>query len=158
MVGRKNYTVEMDEGIALVDVSKAFFPYTSFWNWATCAGHDDQGRLVALNLGEGINIRGEEFNDNCLWVDGSIYFLGQPRFEFDGKALLKPWHIETGTRSCMLDFEPQGERHGKVNALVVMSDFHQPYGTFNGTATDPDGCVNRIDDYFGVAEHHVARY
>ncbi|MHB8896759.1 MAG: DUF2804 domain-containing protein [Candidatus Geothermincolia bacterium] len=158
VVGGKNYSVGTDEGIALIDISKAFFPYTSFWYWATCAGHDAEGRLVALNLGKGINIRGEEFNDNCLWVDGRISFLGLPRFEFDEKALLKPWHIETSGGSCVLDFEPRGERRGKVNALVVKSDFHQPYGVFNGTATDSDGCVHEIDDYFGVVEHHVARY
>lgn len=157
-VGGKSYSVDADDGIALIDASKAFFPYTSFWHWATCAGHDDEGRLVALNLGEGININAEEYNDNCLWVDGRMSFLGLPRFELDRNALLKPWHIETAGKRCMLDFAADGERHGKVNALVVMSDFHQPYGTFRGTATDSGDCVHRIDDYFGVVEHHIARY
>lgn len=157
-VGGKTYSVGQEDGIALIDVQKTFFPYRSFWHWATCGGHDEEGRLIALNLGEGINIRTEEFHDNCVWVDGQLSFTGLPKFTFDKKDVLKPWHIETPDGGCVLDFEPRGERWGKVNALVVMSDFHQPYGTFRGTVTDSDGRAHRIDDYFGVVEHHVARY
>lgn len=158
VVGGKSYTVGEDTGIALIDVQKTFFPYTSFWNWATCGGHDKQGRLVALNLSKGINLREEELNDNVLWVDGKLSFLGTSSFTLDEKAVLEPWHIETRDSTCVLDFTPAGERWGKVNALVVMSDFHQPYGTFRGTAVDAGGETHEIDDYFGVVEHHLARY
>jgi hypothetical protein len=157
-VGDKRYEFGEDEGIALIDVQKTFFPYTSYWNWATCGARDGDGRIVALNLSQGINIREDEFNDGVLWVDGRMSLLGPARFELDPDAVLEPWHIETTNRSCVLDFEPAGQRWGKVNALVIMSDFHQPYGTFRGTALDSDGRSHEIRDYFGVVEHHLARY
>jgi hypothetical protein len=157
-VGDRTYSFTEDEGIALIDVQKTFFPYRSYWNWATCGARDEEGRIIALNLSQGININEEEYNDGCLWVDGRMSILGPARFTLDEKAVLEPWHVETTNRSCLLDFDPEGERRGKVNALLVMSDFHQPYGTFRGTALDSDGRIHEIGDYFGVVEHHLARY
>ena len=157
-VGGKTYSFEEQTGIALIDVQKTFFPYRSFWNWATCGGHDEEGRMIALNLSKGINIKEEQYNDDCLWVDGKISFLGLPRFTLDENAVLEPWHIETEERRCVVDFRPEGERWGKINALVIMSDFHQPYGTFKGTAVDSAGHTHEIRDFFGVVEHHLARY
>jgi hypothetical protein len=157
-IGGRCFSVDEKSGIALIDVTKAFSPYNTWWNWATCGGHDPQGRIVALNLSQGSNEEWEELNDNCLWVDGRISFLGPSAFTLDKRAVLDPWHIETGGRRCVLDFEPAGERHGKVNALVIKSDFHQPYGTFRGTAVDSAGLEHGIEDYFGVVEHHVARF
>ncbi len=157
-VGGKTYSFAEDRGIALIDVQKTFFPYTSFWNWATCGGHDDKGRMVALNLSKGINLREEELNDNALWVDGDLRFLGTATFMLNENAVLEPWHIETAGGACSLDFTPAGERWGKVNVGVVMSDFHQPYGTFRGFAVGSGGEKHEIADYFGVVEHHLARY
>lgn len=158
VVGGRSYTFDEGTGIALIDVQKTFFPYTSFWNWATCGGHDARGRLVALNMSKGINVREEELNDNVLWVDGELSFLGVSSFTLDENAVLEPWHIETAGGTGSLDFTPSGERWGRVNALVVLSDFHQPYGTFRGTAVDSAGETHQIDDYFGVVERHLARY
>jgi hypothetical protein len=156
-VGGRTYRFGEDEGIAIIDVQKTFFPYSSFWHWATFGGHDANGRLVALNTGRGINIRTDELHDNVLWVDGEMSFLRLPEFTFDECNVLAPWRIDAGD-SFQLDFQPQGERCGKVNVGIIMSDFHQPYGTFRGTATDSAGTVHEIDDYFGVTEFHRARY
>ncbi|MBU1671771.1 MAG: DUF2804 domain-containing protein [Actinobacteria bacterium] len=156
-VGGKTHEFGESEGIAIIDVQKTFFPYTSFWHWATFGGHDPDGRLVALNTSRGINIRTDEFHDNVLWVDGRMSFLGMPGFTFDESNVLDPWHIDAPD-SFRLEFQPLGERCGKVNVGIIMSDFHQPFGTFRGTATDSAGTVHEIDDYFGVVEFHRARY
>lgn len=157
-VGARTYSFEQDTGIAIIDVQKTFFPYRTFWDWATCGGHDEAGRIIALNLGRGIETKDEGYCDNCLWVDGKISFLGEADFTLDENAVLDPWHIETAERRCVLDFKPEGERWGRINALVVMSDFHQPYGSFRGTAVDSDGRTHEIRDFFGVVEHHLARF
>jgi hypothetical protein len=157
-VGDRTYTVGEERGIALIDVTKTFFPYKTFWNWATCGGHDDEGRMVALNLSKGISMNEDEYNDNVMWVDGRLSSLGVARFTMNENAVLDPWRVETEEGRCVLGFEPRGERWGRINALVIMSDFHQPYGTFRGTAVDSAGAVHEIKDYFGVVEHHVARF
>lgn len=158
VVDGRPYTLREETGIALIDVQKTFFPYNIFWDWATCGGYDSEGRMIALNMSQGINMRVEEYHDNCIWVDGKISFLGPSRFTLDKNAVLEPWHIETTNGTCSLDFKPQGERWGKVNFLVLLSDFHQPYGTFRGTAVDSAGVTHSIDDYFGIVEHHRARF
>lgn len=157
-LGSKHFTFGEDSGIALIDEQKTFFPYRTFWRWATCAGHDSKGRIVALNMSKGISIDEEEYNDNVLWVDGVISFLGVSRFEFNEDDVLEPWHIGTGGDSCVLDFQPEGERWGNINFLVLVSNFHQPYGSFRGVAFDSGGGEHKIRDYFGVTEHHLARF
>jgi hypothetical protein len=156
--GGMPYSFDRDTGVALIDVTKTFFPYNTFWNWATCAGHDSKGRQVALNLSKGISMREDDINDNCLWVDGKLSFLGVARFNLNPEAVLEPWRIEASSGKCNLEFEPQGERSGKINLGVIKSDFHQPYGTFRGTAVDSKGETHEIDNYFGVCEHHFARF
>jgi len=158
VMGGKTYTLKEETGIALIDVQRTFFPYKIFWDWATCGGYDKEGRMIALNLSQGSNLRTEEINDNCIWVDGKISFLGQSSFQLDEKAVLEPWHIETTNQRCVLDFKPEGERWGKINVFFIMSDFHQPYGTFRGKAVDSDGNAHEISDYFGVVEHHLAKF
>lgn len=158
VVDGRAYVLREETGVALIDVQKTFFPYGIFWDWATCAGHDAEGRMVALNLSRGINERVEEYHDNCIWVDGKISFLGPSLFTLDENAVLEPWHIETANGTLSLDFTPRGERYGKVDFLVLMSDFHQPFGHFSGAAVDSAGVTHRIEDYFGIVEHHRARF
>jgi len=158
-VGGKTYTLEEKDGIALIDVTKNFYPYRTSWKWATGGGHDSQGRMICLNLSQGdINLDMDKYHDNVIWVDGKIHFLGLARFDFDESDVLKPWHIETTNKTCVLDFTPGGERWGKVNFGILMSNFHQPYGAFRGTVLDSEGNSHEISDCFGVTEHHLARF
>jgi len=152
--------VEFDEGrdLAMLDVQKTFYPYSTHWNWATCAGYDRSGRLLALNLVQNMIEDDEQHNENCLWANGALTPWSAARFTFDPAALLAPWHIETTDGKCRLTFTPQGERSEKINLGLIVSDFHQPFGLFSGTVVDADGVAYEIKDFYGVCEHHLARF
>ena len=129
----------------------------SFWNWATAAGYDERGRLLAFNLCRNMIATDEVFNENCFWIDGKICCLPAARFEF-GK-IMDPWKVNTAGENLNLSFLPKGQRAQKINiAGLISSNFHQPFGLYNGIFKDEQGNIYPIKDFFGLAEHHITRY
>lgn len=61
-----------------------------------------------------------------------------------------------------LDFVPRGARQDYTHLGLVVSDFVQPYGYFNGsiTATDRSGVRRTVvlQEVFGVVENHYAMW
>jgi hypothetical protein len=158
MLGDKEIKLDPAKDIGLMDVQKTFYPYRTFWNWATFGGHDASGRLIAMNACENFITCDDEYNENCTWVDGRITPLGAARFEFNKADLMKPWRVKTSGDGLDLTFKPEGERVGKVNLGVVMSDFHQPFGPFSGEMPGPGGSKVEVKDMFGLCEWHLARF
>lgn len=156
-IGGTPHEVAAETGLALLDIHKAHYPRHTFWNWATCAGHDSQGRVVAMNLTKNVNDDDERFNENGLWVDGELTHLGAARFDIDKARLMDPWHLTTTDGRMDLIFTPQGERCEDIRLGLVRSSFHQPYGTFRGRiATDDEEIL--FEDFFGVCEDHLATW
>lgn len=154
-VGEKTWEAPLERSFAILDVHKAHYPRHTWWRWATFAGRDDAGRLLAMNLTCNVNTRDGEINENALWVDGRIQHLGPARFAFDPARVLDPWHIQTACGSVDLVFTPRGERCEDVNGGLVRSFFHQPWGTFRGTVRFGDQEVE-VRDLVGVCEDHDA--
>lgn len=157
ILGGQEIVIDGNQAIALIDEQKTYYPYNSFWYWATAAGYDDSGRLLAFNLCRNMITADEVFNENCFWIDGKICCLPAARFEF-GKSM-EPWKVNTEGGNLNLSFVPKGERAQKINlAGLIRSDFHQPFGIYSGRFKDDSGGVCPIANFFGLAEHHVTRY
>jgi hypothetical protein len=70
-----------------------------------------------------------------------------------------PWKVNTEGANLNLTFAPKGERAHKINlAGLIRSDFHQPFGIYDGEFKDNSDCIYPITNLFGLAEHHVTRY
>lgn len=157
--GARSITLNEKEDIVLIDVQKTYYPYNTWWKWATFAGYDKVGRLLAVNLVNNMTTMDDEVhNENCLWVDGKLSKLSAARFDFDKKDVTKPWKIETTDGKCKLDLKPIGERAGYINFGIFADEYHQPFGPYSGTFIDVDGVSYEIKDIFGVSEYHVARF
>ncbi|HQK19758.1 MAG TPA: DUF2804 domain-containing protein, partial [Polyangiaceae bacterium] len=154
-VGQRVIDVCADEARAIWDVHKAHYPHRTWWNWATFAGKDDQGRTVALNLTRNINRRDDEINENAVWLDGALQRLGPARFTHDPFRSLEPWKIGTADGAVDLSFRPLGERRENLRLGLIRSVFHQPFGVFSGTI-HAHGQMVRIDDAWGICEDHDA--
>ena len=158
MIGDEKIRLDPEKDIGLMDVQKTFYPYHTFWKWATFGGYDARGRLIALNACQNFISDDEKYNENCTWVDGKITLLTAARFEFDEKALMEPWSVETTDGGLEVTFRPAGERRGRTNLGVVMSDFHQPFGEFTGKMPGRGQEEIVVDGAFGLCEHHLARF
>jgi hypothetical protein len=157
-IGERRIDLDPARDLVLIDVHKAYYPYRMTWRWASCAGFDAEGRVVGLNLTHNVIEDDHDNNENGLWVGDQLSMFEAARFTFDPEHLLEPWTIETTDGRCRLTFRPEGERAGVIQAGVVASDYHQPYGTFSGEAVDDAGRVHAIQDFFGVTELHRARF
>ena len=157
-VGRLDIPLDPSRCLALVDVHKAYYPYRMTWRWASCAGFDAEGRVVGLNLTHNVVRDDTENNENGLWVGKNLSMFKAARFAFDEGNPLTPWHIGTEDGRCRLEFHPDGERRGVINAGILTSDYHQPYGSFSGTAVDDEGKTHPIKNFFGVTEFHQAKF
>jgi len=111
-----------------------------------------------MTLTDNVAIDHERMNECGFWVDGRLHHLGPARIEHDPKAPLQPWSVGTRNGAARFTFTPEGERRGHVQAGLVMSDFHQPYGRFEGTVALPTGETVRVPAAWGVAEDHSARW
>jgi len=157
ILGGQEIAIDGNQAIALLDEQKTYYHYNSFWYWATAAGYDERGRLLAFNLCRNMIAADEVFNENCFWIDGKIFCLPAARFEFG--EIMDPWKVNTHGGKLDLSFVPQGERAQKINiAGLIRSDFHQPFGIYNGEFKDDSGSIYPIANFFGLAEHHVTRY
>ena len=156
-LGAKEIVINRKQDVALLDEQKTYYPYSSFWKWATAAGYNEYGELLAFNLCRNMITDDEDFNENCMWVDGKIYCLKAARFKFE-KDIMRPWEIKTTDEYLDLLFTPSGERAEKINAGFAVSDFHQLFGMHNGRFKDDNNRIYPITNFFGLAEHHITRY
>ena len=157
-VGERRHELDATRDLALLDVQKTYYPYRTFWRWATFAGRDAFGRLLAINLVHNVIEDDERFNENTLWVDGALHPLSAARFEFNRNDLSRPWRLRTTDGRVDLVFTPVGRREGRVNVGAVMSDYKECFGRFDGTVTDAEGNSYPVDGLRGVAEDHEARF
>ncbi len=153
--GDITYQLDPQRDISLMDVQKTFYPYRSWWKWATFAGRDAQGRIIALNICDNLIEDDDIYNENCLWVDGKLTPLTAAEFSFEEGNALAPWHMHTTDSKVDVELRPEGERADKINAGVLMSDFHQAFGPFSGKLIENSGAEHEVTDYFGLAEHHL---
>ncbi len=158
MVGSQKIVLERNECIALIDEQKTYYPYFSFWKWSTAGGYGNDGKLFAFNLCQNMIADDEDYNENCLWMDGKIHYLKAARFDFGD--VMQPWKMKTTDGKLALSFIPLGERAQKMNIAggLILSDFHQPFGLYSGRFTEDGGVSHPIKDFFGLAEHHITRY
>ena len=127
----------------------------TFWNWASAAGRLDDGQVVALNFGRGLNE--SAVTENVFWVDGKPEWVGMVHFDYDHKNLQGPWKLTSNDGLVDLEFTPEGERAEEINMLLVRSNFHQPFGKFTGTLKKGTKKI-KIDDMFGFVEEHYVKW
>ncbi|KUG22027.1 hypothetical protein ASZ90_008228 [hydrocarbon metagenome] len=157
-MGNQEIVIDRKRDVALIDEQKTYYPYSSFWKWATSAGYDEYGELLAFNLCQNMIADDEDFNENCMWVGGKIYCLKAARFEFEKENIMRPWKIKTTDGSLELLFTSSGQRAEKINAGFLVSDFHQPFGIYSGRFRDDSNRIYTMANFFGLTEHHVTRY
>ena len=156
-VGERRYLLDPARDLALLDVQKTYYPYRTWWRWATFAGHDGDGRVLAANLVHNVIERDEVHNENVAWIDGDMLPMGAARFRM-GEDLDQPWKVATTDGRCKLDFTPRGRRSGRIQLGLISSDYHQPYGAFSGEIMDRHNRTRRVSDLPGVTERHDARF
>jgi hypothetical protein len=153
-------TTRLGEAHAGLDWNRGYRLTETYWNWAAAAGRDARGRTVGFTFTSHVDHSGgiETANDSAMWLAGRVIDLPGVRFDYTPGDLLLPWRLRDRQGLVDLEFQPLGERAEDLDLKLVVSRFHQPYGTFRGTLRTPDGDVFTVSDLFGVTEQHFARW
>lgn len=167
-----------DTSFGLLDWGRGVWTRDNTWYWGVAQGWQDgrgccepgrNARRFGLNLGYGFGDTSAA-SENMVFVDGAAHKLHRVDFgvpEKPGAAsarsvadrydLMAPWHVTDDEGRLDLLFTPAIDRADCINALVVRTDQHQVFGTFDGTVTLDDGTPFRIANLRGSAEvvHNV---
>jgi hypothetical protein len=149
------YEISNNSSYGVLDYTLGHLSRHTFWNWAAGGGVDDKGRRIGFNLVAGINETG--FTENVFWIDGKIFKTDVVDFRYDDLDLSSPWKIVSNDGKVDLTFYPEGERKANINAGLILSRFHQPFGRFEGCLKEGDSAV-QIKQAMGVTEEHEAKW
>lgn len=144
--------IKFSGNIGGLDFSKGYPPRHTFWNWASMNAVTESG------IEFGVNLVGDFNNsiENALWVNGEVRQLSQATFSYGRPVEKSDWHITTLDDTLSMDFKPLGMRSEDTNAILMMSRFKQPFGTFSGTLR-LNGTDHKFTGY-GVVEEHFAKW
>jgi hypothetical protein len=156
-VGKETHVFSREEGFALPDIHKGYYPYVMKWHWATGGGRNRFGRMVGFNLTNNQVRDQEAYNENCLWVDGKACLLPPVTFVKDPRQPYEPWLIRDAGDRVNVRFFPEMQRDINLNLLVLRSKYHGPYGRFTGFILDAAGQPVDIEHCYGMAEDFYLR-
>ena len=152
-IGGEEIAVDPKTDFAILDIHKAYYPYRTWWQWATFAGRDKKGKLLGGNFTRGLHGTTETHNENCIWHGNRMSLFSDVVIETQ-EDIMAPWKLHTTDGRADLTFTPVGIRQETLDYKLFVSWYRAPVGTFAGTMTDDDGVVHEVNDLFGIAEHH----
>ncbi|TFB22816.1 DUF2804 domain-containing protein [Filobacillus milosensis] len=152
------YKLQTRHSFATLDFGRGKWPYQSKWNWGAASGFAE-GYRIGLNLG-GQWTSGTGQTENGIIIDHQLHKIhDEIEWLYNRRDYTKPWVIHTpNDKQIKLMFEPIFERVSAFNLGVVKSMVHQLFGYYSGTVETTDGESIQIDQLFGWAEDHEARW
>lgn len=157
--GERKYDILPDNSFACLDFGRGIWPYNTQWNWSSSSGKCTGNKTIGWNLG-GKWTDGTGLTENALCYEGHITKLSEDvKFEYDPANIMTPWKIHT-TQSNRVDltFTPLYEWHKSLNLLLIKSNLHLLIGYFSGEVQPDNTSPIRIDNFFGWAEEHKAKW
>ena len=146
-LGTRIHHIQPDNGYAIIDDHKGYYPKEVNYDWGTAADHVD-GRLIGFNLTRNQIINQEEYNENCLWIDNSLYLLPAVTVTHHHDH----WHYQDKNGDIDLKFYPQVKNNQKFHLGFVYMNYQGPFGYFEGHISHPDSGRIVINNMLGMAE------
>jgi len=131
------------DAMGVLDDHKGYYPYTMQYDWVTGFGQDSKGRRVGFNLTDNQVRDQEAYNENVLWINSRVFPL-PPIKVTRPNGYDQPWHIQDTEGLVDLVFKPERPNDIKMNLLIASTDYHGPFGSFEGTLRSPDG-AEKVD-------------
>ena len=154
-VDGRRYELAASSSYATLDHGRGHWPYSIVWNWASGSGRSGD-REIGLQFG-GKWTAGTPSTENCLKIDGHLHKISQELdWQYDRQNFMKPWRIRGD--QVDLKFTPDYDRYSNFDRLIVRSEEHQCFGSFDGVVVDGDGHKHQIERIFGWAEEVARRW
>ncbi len=150
-----NIEFNREDSHLIVDDHKGYYPYKLEYDWVTGWGKDDDGNIIGFNLTDNQVIDKENYNENCLWLNGKMYPLPPIKVErkYDKEEV---WHIKDEYNMVDIYFCPEAKKEIKFNYLIVYSDYEAPIGSYHGYININDKIID-MKNCFGMGEKKIYR-
>lgn len=149
-------TFQNNDSSLIIDDHKGYYPYPTKYDWATGLGFDKEGRRIGFNLTDNQVIDQENYNENCIWVDGEMIPLPPIKVNRPG-GYKGQWLITDKEGKVSLTFDPEVHNSVRLNLGIIASKYEGPYGKFNGQLTSEDGRIFELNNLFGMGEDFYLR-
>ena len=153
-IGEEFFTFEPETAFGLLDWGRGVWTYENTWYWGSASGIVD-GADFGFNIGYGFGDT-TAATENMLFYIGKSHKLSQVTFHIPMKNgtedYMSPWKFSSDDGRFEMDFVPVLDRHTCADVKVIVSDQHQVFGRFTGTAVLDDGTKVEIRDLMGFAE------
>lgn len=152
---RKKYKFTPGNTFALLDWGRGVWTYNNTWLWSAAQGIVN-GHKFGFNLGGGFGDTSAA-SENMLFYDGAAHKLDRvefiiPKHDNGKDDYLSPWRLCSNDGRLDLTFNPELDRKSKTSLGIILSDQHQVFGKFNGTAILDNGETVTLNDFIGFAE------
>ncbi|SHM56728.1 DUF2804 domain-containing protein [Gracilibacillus kekensis] len=157
--GENTFIFDSKDSFACLDFGRGKWPYKSKWNWGSASGYSKDNDLIGINIG-GQWTDGTGQNENGIIVNGQLHKIHDDmEWEYNKDNWMQPWKMKTRhTNQVNLTFTPEYERVAATNAIIIQSEVHQLFGTYTGNIKLNGGQYIQIENLFGWAEDHIARW
>jgi hypothetical protein len=156
-IGDEKFVFFKDRSFAVLDWTRAVFPYRNQWKWCSASGRID-GEPFGFNLDYGF---GTESSKSMLFHGKTGHNLDQVYYQHDTDDLEKTLAITSNDERVNLSLRPTFvEKPGIDLGFLAMKGI-STYGLFTGKVVLDSGKVIEIrekDQLFGWAEEYYQRW
>lgn len=152
--GGKKYFLRQEDSYGMLDWGRGVWTYDNTWYWGAGQGEVD-GHTFGFNIGYGFG-RNKNATENMLFYDGIAHKLEHVAFNIPQKNgrddYMSPWAFTSSDNRFEMLFSPILDRAALTSLGIILSDQHQVFGYFDGTAVLDDGSSITLNRFLGFAE------
>ncbi len=149
--------MEDSEGTCFFDMTRHYMKFHSQGEYITGFGQVD-GRLVSFRLEVSSQDAVDPYahNANVLFTGGRATPLPPVRITHN-HGLNKVWNIQDTEGMVDLLFTPCSDNHNLISTLLLKTEYHTIFGSFEGTLVTADGKKISFKSLEGIAKKYRIR-
>ena len=145
------------DGTALFSVNRAYYNIHSVSEFVVATGEINGKRFSFQIFTTKENaVDSENINGNILCYDGELTPL-PPVTITHPFGISKKWVIQDFENMVDLTFTPSSENNREVSFLLIKSQLHTVFGTFEGVVKDKNGESITLHNFEGIAKKQLLR-
>jgi hypothetical protein len=154
--GGRHITLNSSTASGFVQDYKGFYPYRMRNTWCSGFGFDLAGRRFGFTAAENQARDSFRNNENALWLEGKLHPLPPVRITMpDG--VNADWVIQDLEGMVDLTFTPRERSSSAFDLILSRSEYHSPFGVFNGMVMSSEGEKVAVRNLWGFGEKLYVR-
>jgi hypothetical protein len=150
-IGDRQFEITEENSLGVFTDQKGFYPYITTLDWVTGMGRDPAGRRISFNLSDNHVPNQNLYNENALWIDEILYPLPAIKMTRPNGPS-GDWIVQDMEGMVDLLFKPKVMNSMHVNVIFAESDYHGPFGSFEGWFMTQTGERIPVEGLYGMGK------